>query len=346
MMPLLSVVAVVATAMLLAMLLSWLLARLVSRSGLAPVDHPGPRSSHDRPIPRGGGLGIVVVGLIALPSLAWAGAWPMPWLPAWAALAAVAGIGLLDDLRHRPPWLRLLIHVLAAALFAGAVMAASPALASPDTALMAAVVLALVWSINLHNFMDGIDGLLGLQGLWFGLVTATVLLLAGDTGTGLFALLLAAAALGFLPLNLPRARVFLGDGAAGFLGLAFGAIALQGAWSGLMPLPLSLIAGSAFLVDSAATLVARALRGQPVWRPHREHLYQLLVRSGRSHARVSGFYMLWNLLVALPALLVARQRDTDAERWIVMLATALVGLCVWWLARRLLATGPAVAMPR
>src|SRR5690606_9513717 len=108
---LLSAGAAVAAAAL-AGLIAWLLA---TTRGV-PLDQPGPRRSHSRPTPRGGGLGIVVVGLLAVPALAWTGAWPVR--PAWfvMALALVAAIGFLDDWSPRPALLRLLVHLLAAAL--------------------------------------------------------------------------------------------------------------------------------------------------------------------------------------------------------------------------------------
>jgi UDP-N-acetylmuramyl pentapeptide phosphotransferase/UDP-N-acetylglucosamine-1-phosphate transferase len=320
-----------AVAALVAALLSFLVARTVAGSTRL-LDIPGPRSSHSRPTPRGGGLGIVLVGLGAIPALAFVDLWPMPWVPAFAAFALVAAVGALDDIRHRPVLLRLLAHLAAAAMLVIPLSLEwyATALSWP---VVAAVVIALIWSINLHNFMDGIDGILTLQALWSWLAYAALFALAAQPASALFALLLAAAAAGFLPMNWPRARVFLGDGASGFIGLSIGWLALYGAIRGAVSLPESLIIASAFLVDSSATLLRRVLRGERVWEAHRDHLYQHLLRGGRSHASVGGWYMLWNLLVALPALLVAREFDTPMERWIVAAAVLAAGLVAWVAAR-------------
>jgi UDP-N-acetylmuramyl pentapeptide phosphotransferase/UDP-N-acetylglucosamine-1-phosphate transferase len=249
-------------------------------------------------------------------------------VPAFAAFALVAAVGALDDIRHRPVLLRLLAHLAAAAMLVIPLSLEwyATALSWP---VVAAVVIALIWSINLHNFMDGIDGILTLQALWSWLTYAALFALAAQPASALFALLLAAAAAGFLPMNWPRARVFLGDGASGFIGLSIGWLALYGAIRGAVSLPESLIIASAFLVDSSATLLRRVLRGERVWEAHRDHLYQHLLRGGRSHASVGGWYMLWNLLVALPALLVAREFDTPMERWIVAAAVLAAGLIAW-----------------
>jgi UDP-N-acetylmuramyl pentapeptide phosphotransferase/UDP-N-acetylglucosamine-1-phosphate transferase len=333
---------VLALAALVAAVTSWLVARAVIRMPHAPIDAPGPRSSHMAPTPRGGGLGIVLVGLAAIPALAWTDVLPVPWLPAVFGLALVAAVGFLDDWRPRPAWLRLLVHAGAAMILVAAAMAMEPAPPIPP-ALVVVAVLALVWSTNLHNFMDGINGLLAFQGVWYGLALALLFALAQAHGLALLALLIAAACLGFLPLNFPHARVFLGDGAAGFLGLAFALLALAGIRLGQLDVPQALVLSSAFLVDSGATLVRRGLRRERIWLAHREHLYQRLVASGRSHAVVTGWYMLWNLLIAVPALYLLRHRWSDPERWMIAVLVLVLALSVWLLVRARCEPAPAGA---
>lgn len=319
-------------ALLLAAAVSGLLAWLQVRHRLGPLDHPGPRSSHLAPVPRMGGTGLVLAGLAGAAALAVAGVWPVPWTSSLAALALVAAVGLADDIRPLPALPRLLAHLLAAALLAASVLVGADGLRLAPW-LAALAVLAIAWSVNLHNFMDGIDGLLALQTLWYGAIYALALGLAGEYGAALFAALLAAATLGFLPFNLPRARAFLGDGASGFIGLAAAWLVLFAAVHAIVPLPLALVAMSAFLVDSGLTLLARLLRGERFWQAHREHLYQWLVRAGASHARVSLGYLAWNLLVALPALLVGRGLPADRQ-WLLA-GAVLGGAALAWVLVRL-----------
>ncbi|MDZ3822619.1 MAG: glycosyl transferase family 4 [Pseudoxanthomonas sp.] len=318
-------------ALLLAAAVSALIAGLQARHRLGPLDLPGPRSSHQRPVPRTGGLGIVVIGLAGIAALALARAWPTPWLLTLPALALVALVGLLDDARPRPALPRLLAHLLAALLLSGSLLVGAEGLrAAPWLAL--ASVLAIAWSINLHNFMDGIDGLLAMQAIWYGGAYAIALGLAGEYGAALFAALVAAAAAGFLPFNFPRARVFLGDGASGFIGAAAAWLLLFAAVHAILPLPLSLVLMSAFLVDSGATLAYRLLRGERVWQAHRSHLYQLLVQAGASHARVSLGYLAWNLLVALPALLLGLTMAPERQ-WLLAVAVLAAAAGLWLLLR-------------
>lgn len=333
-MPFLPLPVLVALAVLSSALLAFTAAWAILRHGSERLlDRPGPRSSHERPTPRGGGVGIVTAGLITIAALAWAGIWPVSWRHALPAFTLVALVGVIDDFRPQPVLLRLLAHFCAALLL---VAASLPLLSDFGSSWLPATIAmaALVWSINLHNFMDGIDGLLVMQTIWCGCAFAALYWLAGEPGPTLFALLLAAACAGFLPLNAPRARIFLGDGASGFIGLAVGWLATYGAMRGAIPWPMSIAISSAFLVDSTATLLARALNGKRVWQGHREHLYQKLVQRGYRHSRVTVAYLLWNLLAVLPVLLAMRLLDSLSLQWMLALGLCIAGGMLWLILRR------------
>lgn len=328
--PLLVVLAAVA----IAAVLSHLVARLVIRHGARHLlDQPGPRSSHVQATPRGGGIGIAIVLVVVIVALQMKNIWPISAPLVLLGVAVVTGVGLLDDIRSQPALLRLLAHLAASAVVVAALVAGRfPPLDWPWLALL---VLALAWSINLHNFMDGIDGLLGLHALFCGSAFALLYALEQEPAMTLFAALLAGAALGFLPLNWPRARVFLGDSGSGVIGLAIGLLVLYGAITTLVPLPVGLVLCSAFLVDSGATLVLRMLRRERFWQAHREHLYQRLVQVGHRHAKVSAGYLLWNLVVAAPTAAWLQSYGVDAGwGWPVALALLLSALTVWFLLGR------------
>lgn len=326
----LSVLSILAA--LVAATLSAMLAWTLARRRWLPVDQPGPRSSHAQPTPRGGGLGIVLVGLATVPALAWAGAWPVRSGAFTGSLLLVAGIGFLDDWSPRPALLRLLVHLAAAALMVWVLMQGAFGLRWPLWQCALAL-LVLAWSINLHNFMDGSNGLLGWQSVWYGATFAVLLAREGEYAMAAFSLLLGAASLGFLTMNWPRARVFMGDGASGFLGLAFAGVALFGLVQRLFGLAECLVIASAFLVDATATLLLRVVRGERFWQAHREHLYQHLLRAGCSHLRVSLLYLGWNLLVALPALVLIRATGDTVSGAVTATAVLLLAVAVWTAGR-------------
>lgn len=322
---------------LLAALMSGLTAAAVAGRGRRwLLDQPGQHRSHIQPMPRGGGLGIALVlaalGLgVSIGALD--GAATRLGIALFLAFALVGALGLWDDLRALPRWPRLLAHLVAAALVAWVAHEDGRANTLAVGAVGAALVaLMLAWSINLHNFMDGIDGLLATQCAF--VLGASVLLMAPLPSLAqLLGVAGAAAALGFLPFNFPRARVFLGDVGSGPLGLLVGTVTVLAAGNARLPLAASLVLSSAFVLDASLTLASRIVRGRRWYTRHREHLYQWLARSGRSHARVVAVYALWNLLVALPV--AASIPHARAELgWAMAGAVYATGSVAWLLGRR------------
>lgn len=318
-------------------LLVWQLIGYARRRGL--VDLPGQRRLHRMPTPRGGGVGIVVAlvaGLIAM-QLAYSALLPWRWLSCWlSAILLTALVGAIDDHRSLGILPRIGAHLGAGLLL---LLALWPELHLPgerviQLLLAAALVLATAWSINLHNFMDGSDGLLSLQVLVVALGFAVMAGRAAHTELAGAALLLAATQAGFLPFNLPwpRARIFMGDAGSGTLGFMIAALALSGMAVGAWSLPAALLLVSAFVADASATLLARLLRGRRWWHPHREHLYQWLARSSGSHRQPLLAYLAWNLLLALPLAFVA-QGSARLGWWLVAGLYMLAG-GVWWQGKR------------
>ncbi len=355
------------TAALLAAL-AFALAALLTRASIAYalrrrlIDQPGQRRSHSVPTPRGGGIAIVAAILICVGAPIVLRA-PQLW-PVVAAIVLVAAIGWIDDHRPLGAATRLAVHALAALLVCVTVVLAlatdpdpaTRALVSPNGSVPAgrllialAAVVAIVWSTNLHNFMDGIDGLLALQALFVFVVMAVLLDRYGAPDAAVAAVVMAAAVGGFVPFNFPHARIFMGDVGSGVLGLLVVLLGLVHlGQTALAPVNVA-IACSAFIVDASATLLSRMLRGRRWYSAHREHLYQWLVRSGRSHPRVVALYALWNLGVVVPVLCWVNRSsrvsgamsniaigpfEAPPVAWGACAAVYVGGLALWFAARR------------
>jgi len=299
------------------------LARGYARSR-ALLDHPGDRRSHSVPTPRGGGIAIAVAMLLAAAWLAWRSPSQLPMLVGFATgLALVAAVGWLDDHRSLSAWTRLAVHVLAGVAFA------TGAWLQTGSPLVAAVaLLGTVGLVNVWNFMDGIDGLAASQAILAVLVPAA---LAGGAGLAL-GMALAASALGFLPWNFPRARLFLGDVGSGAIGFAMGGlVAMAVAAEGTRALALSLLPLSAFLIDAGLTLATRMLRRERWWQPHVTHAFQRAARR-HGHVAVTRGFAAWTGLVAAVAWGL---RDASFTSLIISLVMAYaVGAIAWRSLRR------------
>jgi len=277
----------------LAGLLGWAGAAAMARWRVL-VDVPNERSSHKAPTPRGGGIGLVLGTLAAGVLLAPA----VPGLGAVAAGAAIAAAaGLADDARTQPASVKFGAQFLAAfvAMGGGAVFERLhvPGIGVVELGVLAAP-LTLLWFVgltNAYNFMDGLDALAGATGAVAGVFLGMALLLAGAGGLAAVAFALAAACAGFLAVNRPPARVFMGDVGSQFLGFAFaglGVLAANATADGRLfwLVPLLLLH---FLFDTVFTAARRLAAGENVLAAHRTHLYQRLNQGGFAHGRVAAF---------------------------------------------------------
>ena len=316
-----------------ALLSAWLCRRFIDpASRFHVLDHPDHRSLHQQAMPRSGGVAI----LVALLAGWWLGvagnAVPLLQVIIWmSGGAAVLGIlGVWDDLYDLSPWKRLPVQVLVALLMILAGFSLHylrlPGLQWPLPSVLGPVFsfLLFLWMTNLYNFMDGMDGFAGgMTVIGFGTL-ALLGQLAGDGSYTFLALVVAGAAAGFLRFNFPPARIFMGDAGAPVLGFLAAGFLVWADREGLFPLWIGLLVFAPFVVDATYTLVRRLLRGEPVWKPHCDHLYQKLVRSGWSHRRTVLWAYLLMLACALSAL-VALDASV-AVQWGVLSGWAILFL--------------------
>ncbi len=262
------------------------------------VDIPNARSSHTQPTPRGGGLLIVVVTLLVLtiyglsevPSMDWgAGAYIV-------GAIIIASISWIDDLRSIPFWLRILVHSLSAIIiivFIGYLKDMTFPIVGSITFGWLGIPLTfvlIVGLINAYNFMDGIDGLAGIQAVLGGLAWLAVGLTLIATPTAILGILVASSALGFLFHNWSPARIFMGDVGSTFLGFTFAVLIILNGNVDAMLAAIGLLFLWPFIFDTSFTLICRLQRRENIFKAHRTHLYQRLIISGYSHSFVSLLY--------------------------------------------------------
>jgi Fuc2NAc and GlcNAc transferase len=234
--------------------------------------------------------------------------------------SAVAIVGHIDDKRPLSVTPRFLVHLFAS-LIAIVLLVDRAGLAKifpglPVLLGFALLVLGVLWSINLFNFMDGIDGIAASQALFVSGASAGLIAVTdGLNGWSLVAGLTAGACAGFLAWNWPPARIFLGDVGSGFLGFWLAAFAIALHVSGLLSIWCSLILGMLFIADATVTLVRRIATGQKWYEAHCSHAYQHLARRFGNHRAVTLSIWLIDLVILLPVAFLAHSASAAAP-WV------------------------------
>ena len=264
------------------------------------LDIPNERSSHSQPIPRGGGLAIVVITLAFWLVYAWLkGIAQVNFWLLWIGALIVAVTGWLDDVYSLSSKLRLGIHGIVAILGVVGVGAwnsvAIPVLGTLSLGWLGfpLTILWIIGMINAYNFMDGIDGIAGSQAVVAGTGWFILGMLWDAPVVASLSLVMAASNLGFLMHNWHPASIFMGDVASGFLGYMFAIVPLL--QNGNNVRGVTLLSGILFvwpfLFDAIFTFLRRLSHGEQVFTAHRSHLYQRLVIAGKSHRSVTILYI-------------------------------------------------------
>jgi UDP-GlcNAc:undecaprenyl-phosphate GlcNAc-1-phosphate transferase len=286
------------------------LRKIAPRLGL--VDRPASRKLHSHPMPLGGGIAIflgvtivVAAGAIALPAIDGR----VEWLPEVVkqnidlmsdklpTLLAVMGgsavimlVGLCDDIRGLPPWVRLAVEVaVAAGLF----------VLSPELRLtvftpwtLTSFIYTVLWITaitNAFNLLDNMDGLSSGVACVAGLIFLIVAAQTGQLFVAALLLALIGATLGFLVFNFPPASIFMGDAGALFIGYMISVLTVVFTFYGPSPekspllsmlLPVVILAVPLF--DTLSVVVIRIRSGRPVFLADKNHFSHRLTALGMS----------------------------------------------------------------
>lgn len=274
------------------------------------MDMPNERSSHIAAVPRGGGIGILLAFMLSALVLR------LPTVMIYAVII-IGFVSFYADHFILSVKFRLVIHFIAAFIFLfpyiNSIIADSfsqQKLSMTSLIIIAFLVIFIVGTSNLFNFMDGINGMAGIAGVvGFGLLAFNAYafessLSKNQVSYALLALCTAIACLGFLPFNLLKAKVFLGDVGSITLGFLFAGLITYFSVS-----PLDFICLSGFLfpfyADELISVYVRLRKRQNLIIPHRMHLYQLLANEMQfSHWKISVSYGIVQLCFGSIVLLI------------------------------------------
>lgn len=315
--------------LLFTFLASWFLVGRFRLYALAQglLDNPNARSSHTLATPRGGGLVFILLWLVAGVGSVLGGVWSLAQALAFLPGAALlAGIGYWDDHHDLPARWRALVHFLVAG---GSVVALGVADLPLGWWGAGLAVFAIVWSINLFNFMDGTDGIAGVEALFVLGVGGFFLWQADGIALAIPVWVLAATVAGFLLWNWPCARIFMGDVGSSVLGFLVAVFALAGEVWFDVPMVLWVILYGVFWFDATVTLGRRVMAGERWYAAHRSHAYQRLHNPlGWSHARILWRVITLNSMLAGLALWANAMPDMQ---WVVLgVAVVLLSIAYGW----------------
>lgn len=294
---------------------AWMLTGLIRHSArhMQLIDQPNARSSHTLPTPRGGGLSIVLCFSAVLIFCLYNDIFVTDFISGLlVSSAAIALVSFWDDRLGLGVTFRFIVQILCSLIFIFFIPG-WPDIPFPGLYLQvglftaACYAIALVWLVNLYNFMDGIDGLAASEAVFVALAGAVFLFAEGQTHLGWLLVFFASACGGFLVFNWPPAKIFMGDVGSAYIGFVLGALAIYLASATGVNIWVWLILLSVFWIDASLTLVWRMATGQPWRQAHRLHAYQQLAIHWNSHARVTVAAWLVNLLWLLPLAFTAYQ---------------------------------------
>jgi UDP-GlcNAc:undecaprenyl-phosphate GlcNAc-1-phosphate transferase len=257
------------------------------------LDQPNHRSLHTKVTPRTGGLAIIA-GIAA--SWVWLESLYIFLFPTILLLA----ICLADDIKGLAVRWRLSAQLVIVTGFLWSVF-------SMPWWQYAAAILALVWMINLYNFMDGADGLAGgMTFFGFG-AYGIAAYFQGDMPMALLGWVVSSSSLAFLIFNFNPARIFMGDSGSVPLGFLAGTIGLYGWQQELWGWWFPMLVFSPFIVDASVTMFRRLLNGEKVWQAHRSHYYQKLIQAGFGHKKTALLEYGLMIISATSAVLLLNQ---------------------------------------
>lgn len=277
------------------------------------VDIPTVRSSHSGPAIRGAGLATLagfVAGCVVL--LVWGKTADLGLITIiLCSSIAAAGVGWVEDCKGISIKLRIVWQIVIGMTATGLIAA----LSGSQLWLIGIGGILVAGFINVANFMDGIDGISAFHGAIFGAMYAVAGLLTAEWWLVATGLILSAVYLAFIPWNLGKESIFLGDSGSYLLGGAVSVMAIAAVCSGISPLmmvgPLAI-----YLADSSFTLLSRISRGERWYESHRAHIYHQLEDLGMRHVSVAGIVAGASCLTGVLGFLAARTTPWGALLYI------------------------------
>ncbi len=310
---------------LIALICSLALTPLCREAGMrwGAVDRPAPRKVHSTPTPRSGGPAIflayclTIFAFMVLDGGAFQNPAMFDNLQALLAGAVITfGVGLFDDFRRLPAWIKLVFQMIGATVaFAGGIRIDTlfyQELYFAHGAL--SYILTVFWFVlfvNAINLIDGLDGLAGGITLFTCLVMTGLLASGSDYANAAMFAAMSGAVLGFLRYNYTPASVFMGDGGSYFLGYMIAGLSIMGSTKSQV--------GAAFLIpftamgvpifDALLSPLRRLASGREMFHPDKGHIHHRLMARGFSSKSVVTIIHAASFLLCAAGIVIVHFRN-------------------------------------
>jgi Fuc2NAc and GlcNAc transferase len=255
---------------------------------------PNERSLHEFPVPKGGGIAIVISWFLGITAIYLYGSMDRSLYLALMSGIMIAVVSLIDDIFDVKPFIRLIVHFLTA-ITAFYFLGGLRPLIIPEIhfnynfIVYPIAITGIVWFINLYNFMDGVDGFASVQAI---IISAVFFVFTWNIA----AILLIVCIGGFLSWNWPKASIFMGDTGSTQLGFILVILGIYFHNTFEFSILNWIMLTSPFWFDATLTLFRRWRNREQLSKAHRKHVYQRVVQMGYSHARVNFFLIVINII--------------------------------------------------
>jgi UDP-GlcNAc:undecaprenyl-phosphate GlcNAc-1-phosphate transferase len=287
------------------------------------LDRPGTEAHKQQkaPVPYGGGLAVIlaiVAGLLAV-------GWVIPedtahkrYVAVFAGAAVLLLVGMWDDIRRIRPVPKVLLEL---AVFIPVIVLGDVRITLFVPSYTFSIVVTLFWMMavtNAFNLIDNHDGLAAGVGAIGAFFLALVCVMTGDTTAAVVLAAMAGGMLGFLLLNFPPAKIYLGDAGTLPLGFLLASMGIIPSFyhSGILGTHLAVLAPvfvlAVPLFDTTRVMLVRVLAGVNPFTADRRHFSHRLADLGLSPKAVAGVHYLFAGVAAAPAVVLVEVGLTGA----------------------------------
>jgi len=297
---------------------------------LKAIDYPKARGLHKEPIPRMGGIAIVLGFMASMVMLTFF----MPEIRTRQFAGFLIGglmivaLGMIDDIYHlRARWKLIGQIVVALVVVMTGTRVEFIEWPIPDFLDRMDIPVTMIWVvglINAVNFIDGVDGLAAGVSSIAGISLTALCIISGSPIAVVFATTLAGSCLGFLPRNFSPADVIMGDTGALFLGYVLAVTSIIGVFKGyaLLAVVIAVLVLALPIFDTAFAILRRMFNRKPIMKADRGHMHHRLIDHGFSHKQTVVILYILSAIMGVVAVLIAI-RDLRAT---IIVAVSIVVL--------------------